>query len=67
LEQPRSSLAASDSGGGPEGDCSDAAAHWKSAEALNVVAAYEDHLKRFPNCNYATLAKLKIEALQSRR
>jgi hypothetical protein len=38
--------------------------HWKSAEGLGVVAAYEDHLRRFPNCAFADLAKMKIDAMK---
>jgi tetratricopeptide (TPR) repeat protein len=45
-------------------DCSAAETHWKSAMVLDLLAAYEDHLKRFPNCAFATLAKAKVEALK---
>jgi Tfp pilus assembly protein PilF len=45
-------------------DCALAETHWKSVEALGVLVGYEDHLARFPNCAFATLAKAKIEALK---
>ena len=48
----------------PVADCAQAEADWKSAETLGIVAAYEDHLKRFPNCEFAVLARAKIEALK---
>ena len=47
-------------------DCSAAETHWKSAMVLDILAAYEDHLRRFPDCAFATLAKAKIEALKKR-
>ena len=45
-------------------DCSFAESHWKSVEALGVLAGYQDHLKRFPTCAFADLAKLKIDAMK---
>lgn len=44
--------------------CAAAEAHWKSAEAINTVATFEDHLRRFPGCAFAGLAQAKIEALK---
>jgi hypothetical protein len=29
--------------------------HWKAAEEIKTIEVYEDHLKRFPNCPFATL------------
>jgi uncharacterized caspase-like protein len=46
--------------------CSAAADHWKSAEAIDTVDAYEDHIARFANCAYAGLARAKISALQTK-
>jgi hypothetical protein len=43
--------------------CVAASDHWKSAEAIGTVAAFEDHVARFPNCPFAGLAKSKIAAL----
>jgi hypothetical protein len=46
------------------GDCADAAVHWASAESIGTVQAYEDHLARFPNCAFATLARVRIAAIE---
>jgi hypothetical protein len=43
--------------------CAAAAEHWKSAEAIGTVAAFEDHAARFPQCAFADLAKSRIAAL----
>lgn len=51
----------------PAADCAMAETHWKSADSIGTVAVYEDHLKRFPACAFATLAKIKLEALSKRR
>jgi tetratricopeptide (TPR) repeat protein len=48
----------------PAGDCARAETHWKSVEDLKSLAAYEDHLARFPNCEFATLARLRINTLK---
>jgi tetratricopeptide (TPR) repeat protein len=48
----------------PSGSCDLAAMHWKSTESIATLAAYEDHLVRFPNCAFATLAKARIDALK---
>lgn len=45
-------------------DCSRAETHWKSVEELKNAAGYEDHLARFGTCDFATLAKARIEALK---
>jgi Caspase domain len=47
----------------PADPCASAADHWRSAEAAGTVDAFEDHLRRFPNCTFAGLAKSKIAAL----
>lgn len=44
-------------------DCSQAAVHWSSAESIGTRQAYQDHLARFPNCAFATLAKVRIAAI----
>ena len=36
------------------------------AEAMQMLEAYQDHLARFPTCPFATLAKLRIDALSKR-
>jgi hypothetical protein len=38
--------------------------HWKSAESIGTLAVYNDHLARFPNCVFSTLAAARIEALK---
>jgi len=48
----------------PAGDCVRAETHWKSVEDLKLLVAYEDHLARFPNCEFATLARLRIDTLK---
>jgi tetratricopeptide (TPR) repeat protein len=45
-------------------DCARAETHWKTAEELRTLAVYEDHLRRFPTCEFADLARARIEALQ---
>jgi hypothetical protein len=47
----------------PVDPCAAASDHWKSAEAINTKAAYEDHLARFPTCSFADLARTRIAAL----
>jgi hypothetical protein len=46
--------------------CAAAEAHWRSAQALDLPAAYQDHLTRFPSCAFAGLAKAKIDAINFR-
>ena len=46
--------------------CASAESHWKSAEAIGTVDAFQDHLVRFPNCTFAGLAKARIESLNSK-
>jgi hypothetical protein len=45
--------------------CAAAEAHWRSVEAVNTIAMYEDHLRRFPGCAFASLAQAKIDALKA--
>jgi tetratricopeptide (TPR) repeat protein len=47
-------------------DCGQAETHWKSAEAMGTRDVYEDHLKRFANCAFATLAKARIASLDQK-
>src|SRR5262249_13246571 len=44
--------------------CAAAGDHWKAADVIGSVAAFEDHLARFPNCTFAGLAKARIESLK---
>ncbi|MET4040852.1 caspase family protein [Bradyrhizobium sp. RT6a] len=46
--------------------CAAAEAHWKAADGIGTLGAYEDHLTRFPNCIFATLAKARIESLKQK-
>lgn len=49
--------------GVPVDPCAAAADHWRSAEAVGTVNAFEDHIVRFPTCAFAGLAKSRIAAL----
>lgn len=46
--------------------CASAESHWKAAESIGTAGAFEDHLARFANCNFAGLAKARIEALKQK-
>jgi formylglycine-generating enzyme required for sulfatase activity len=46
--------------------CAAVSDHWRSAEAIGTLAAFEDHLARFPNCAFAGLARARIEELKKR-
>src|SRR5262249_57011114 len=48
----------------PADPCAAAGDHWKSAESIGSLAAFEDHLTRFPACAFAGLAKAHIDALR---
>jgi Caspase domain/Concanavalin A-like lectin/glucanases superfamily len=50
----------------PADPCATAESHWKSAEAIGTVEAYQDHLARFPSCTFAELAKARIESLNNK-
>ncbi|WFU84215.1 caspase family protein [Bradyrhizobium sp. CIAT3101] len=51
----------------PKADpCASAEAHWKAADSIGTAAAFEDHLARFSNCSFASLAKGRIEALKQK-
>jgi uncharacterized caspase-like protein len=44
--------------------CAAAQAHWRSAETMDRVEAFEDHLSRFANCPFAGLARTRIADLR---
>jgi hypothetical protein len=44
-------------------DCARAETHWKNAEEIKKREAYQDHLARFPACEFATLARARLESL----
>jgi Caspase domain len=46
--------------------CRAAADHWRSAEAIGTIAAFEDHLARFPNCTFAGLARARLESAKQK-
>jgi hypothetical protein len=50
----------------PGDACSAASDHWKSAESIGTLAAFQDHIARFPACAFAALAKARIDALRSK-
>ena len=50
----------------PENPCAAAESHWKAADAIGTVAAYEDHLAKFPTCVFANLAKARIDTLKQK-
>ena len=45
------------------GPCAAASDHWRSTEAIGTIAAFEDHIARFPNCPFAGLARARMAAL----
>jgi hypothetical protein len=49
----------------PRDLCANAAEHWNSTEGSGRRAAYADHLERFPQCDFAKLAKMRIEELDT--
>lgn len=49
----------------PADPCAAAGDHWKSAESIGTLAAFQDHLARFPTCSFAVLAKARIDALKT--
>jgi hypothetical protein len=46
--------------------CALAVAHWTSTESIGTREAYQDHLARFPNCTFATLAAARIASLDAK-
>ena len=50
----------------PVDRCAAAEAHWKGADSIATLAAYEDHLSRFPSCAFANLAKARIDGLKQK-
>jgi tetratricopeptide (TPR) repeat protein len=54
----------SDAGDASPADCANAGLHWKTAEDIKTLRLYEDHLARFPTCEFAEAARARIEALK---
>lgn len=45
--------------------CAAAETHWKAADLLGTIDAYEDHIARFPSCAFAGLAQRRIDKLKA--
>ncbi|OCW57968.1 hypothetical protein AWJ14_04055 [Hoeflea olei] len=51
---------------GPGSDpCRDAAAHWAAISGRKTAVLYEDHLKRFPTCSFASIARLELQEIRN--
>ncbi|MEP6836511.1 MAG: caspase family protein [Bradyrhizobium sp.] len=50
----------------PVDRCASAEAHWKAADSIGTMAAYEDHVSRFPACSFSSLAKARIDGLKQK-
>jgi len=50
----------------PGNPCAAAETHWKAADVIGTIEAYEDHLARFRNCVFAGLANARIEVLRKK-
>jgi hypothetical protein len=48
----------------PIDPCALADDHWRFAESMGLLASFEDHLARFPNCAFAGRARARIEHLR---
>jgi len=46
--------------------CAMAESHWKAADSIAAVTAYEDHVAKFPKCAFATLATARIDQAKQR-
>lgn len=46
--------------------CSAAESHWKAAETIGTVTAYEDHIARFPACAFISLAKARSDGAKQK-
>jgi Caspase domain len=50
----------------PRDPCDAAEAHWKAADSVGSVEAYQDHLTRFPNCAFVGLARARLDNLKQK-
>ncbi|QWG15694.1 caspase family protein [Bradyrhizobium sediminis] len=50
----------------PANLCSAAETHWKAADVIGTVTAYEDHVARFPTCAFSNLARARIDGLKQK-
>ncbi|AWM02114.1 caspase family protein [Bradyrhizobium amphicarpaeae] len=46
--------------------CASAEAHWKAADGIGTIGAFEDHLTRFSNCSFASLARARMDGLKQK-
>lgn len=46
--------------------CAAAEAHWKAADSIGTLGAFEDHLARFSTCNFAGLARARIDSMKQK-
>ena len=46
--------------------CVTAKSHWKAADNIGTITAYEDHIARFSSCAFSNLARTRIDALKQR-
>lgn len=46
--------------------CVTAELHWRTADSIGTVSAYEDHIARFPSCAFAGLGRARIDALRQK-
>lgn len=46
-----------------EDACRDAATHWAGISATTDRALFEEHLRNFPNCAFASLARMRLASL----
>lgn len=49
----------------PSDPCASAEAHWRGADSIGTIAAFEDHLARFPDCAFSVLARARIDNLKN--
>lgn len=63
LRRPPSSLSAAPAHA--QNDCVHAGTHWAQAEKADRTEIYEEHLRLFTNCPFASFARLKLAAQRS--
>lgn len=57
----------SSGGGAPSDPCGPAASHWTEAKAFDRVEFYEEHVRLFASCPFASFARARIESLRSQQ
>ncbi|TGN85239.1 caspase family protein [Bradyrhizobium yuanmingense] len=66
LNGPVSVTVAAPQGASRPDPCASVEVHWRAADGIGTVGAYEDHLARFPNCTFANLARARIDSLKQK-